>query len=422
MGVMISGVKSLRCRCGSSPPAGLRFEIACIRLCAIVWCVFPLACSEPPASAAVRGRPEARVVQAASDDWAHRVGQPVLPRRTPSPSEMKIAPPTIGDSEYASREPVSVRRIVYRFTLIVPAAMKSGRPPVAVPAGELHIDATEQRLRARFIGPGWPIDEGSEVRLRVDAPGAYLFDGEGGRPLPPGQLASWFLGGSGLRARGDLQMRYDYGGAPNEGPGDMLCALLAEWTQNSREETQPRCAGAIPPGFRFGAWQADLTALVPISLPRSDLRADAANPPAPLPTSDTRDLLEAEELGRIAPTPLKPSDEANLPPAAVSGKTLRIENRTPARLCVIVQGIPIGWIKPDVVGDFAGLAPGVYRVAAQRSSGLVVLPPTLMRIPGEVRLGREVGAGAACSGGGCRANELEPQLGASSADSPAAAR
>jgi hypothetical protein len=421
----------------------------------IVWCPLLLACNDAPTSAAVSGRPEPQVVPPASDGWAHRVGQPILPKRTPSAREMKIAPPTIGDSDYASHELISVRRIVYRFTLLVPAAMKTGRPPVGVPAGELHIDATDQRLRARFVGPGWPIDEGSEVRLRSDAPGAYLFDGEGGRPLPPGQLASWFLGGSGLRARGDLQMRYDYGAAPNEGPGDMLCALLAEWTQNSREETAARCAGAIPPGFHFGAWQADLTALVPISLPRSDLRADAANPPAPLPTSDTRNLLDAAELARIAPTQLKPGDEpgaelGRLAPiplkagaepiaalarsgptpktgaeplaelAAVSGTTLRVENRTPARLCLIVQGVPIGWIKPDASGDFSGLTPGFYRVAAQRSSGLVVLPPTLMRIPGELRLGREVAA--ACSGGGCRGSEPEPQLGESSADSPAAAR
>jgi hypothetical protein len=315
----------------------------------------------------------------------------VLPKRPLAANEVKIEPATLVDNEYAGNELVPVRRLVYRVTLFLPAGMRVHRPPVAGPAGELHVDVGDQRLRARFIGPGWPIDEGSEVRLRADVPGVYLFDGAGGRPLPPGQLASWFQGEEGLRARTDVRLRHDIGAA-NEGPGDLLCAFLAEWSQTSREELLPRCAGSLPPGFRFGMWSADLTAIVPLNLPRAHLRADAVDPPAPVLTTTMRTLLELSDLERIAPTPVRfPPDGASLD-AAVSGEGIAVENHTPARLVIVVQGLPIGWIQPQTSGRFVGLASGYYRIAALRPSGLLVMPPVLTRVPVDLHFGGSAAA------------------------------
>src|SRR5262249_39123587 len=146
--------------------------------------------------------------------------------------------------------------------------------------GELHIDVSEDRLRARFTGAAWPIDDGSEVRLRADTPGVYLFDGSGGRPLGPGHLGSWFMGDEGAQfSRVPITLRLDPGPIA-EGPSELIGALLAEWTGQPRGELERQCGGGmVPQGFRFGAWIADLTAIVPMTLPRSVLRADAANPP-----------------------------------------------------------------------------------------------------------------------------------------------
>jgi hypothetical protein len=267
--------------------------------------------------------------------------------------------------------------------------MRTHRPAIAAPAGELHVDVGDQRLRARFIGPGWPIDEGSEVRLRVDVPGVYLFDGAGGRPLPPGQLASWFQGEDGLRARTDVRLRHDVEKAPTEGPGDLLCAFLAEWSQTPRDDLSPRCVGSLPTVFRCGIWSAELTAIVPLNLPRAHLRADAVDPPTLAISSPVRDLLDPRDLARIAPTPVRllPEEVAAQADAAVSGEGIAVDNRTPMRLVIIVQGLPLGWVKPQTSGRFLGLEPGYYKIAALRSSGLLVMPPVLTRVPADLHFG-----------------------------------
>ena len=458
---------------------------SCARLCAVslglsIVASVAVACApHAPAKLAAKSKPMAAAAPALEPSvaWASQVGQPVLPKHAPTANELRIEPATLVDSEYASSELVPVRRLVYRVTLILPAGMRTHRPAIAAPAGELHLDIGDQRLRARFIGPGWPIDEGSEVRLRADVPGVYLFDGAGGRPLPPGQLASWFQGEEGLRARTDVRLRHDIG-APNEGPGDLLCAFLAEWSQTSREELLPHCAGTLPPGFRCGIWSAELTAIVPLNLPRAHLRADAVDPPAPAVSRAVRDLLDPRDLERILPTMVRPTQEpaaaavrpaqepaagvvrpaadvaaagirlapeaapdgvrpapeaagpamgpeastelrpgseassgsATVTDAAVGGEGIGVDNRTPARLVIIAQGLPLGWIKPQTSGRLLGLEPGYYRIAALRSSGLLVMPPVLTRVPVDLHFGAVPNAAT------------RPQLKAPLLNSPEAAR
>ena len=388
-----------------------------------------------------------------SNDWVSRIGQPVLPKSDRlSPSEVKIEPATLADPEYAAPDQVPVRRLVYRVTLIVPDALSAQRPHIKVPAGELHLDVGEQRVRARFVGPGWPVDEGSEVRLRSDVPGVYVFDGDGGRPMGPGALASWFQGQPGTRARTEVELRHDIG-PPDEGPGNLLCAFMAEWSQLPRDEMMPQCNGSIPPGFRFGPWQGDLTALVPMQLPRSLLRADAVSLPSPLPTANARALLDKVDLARIRPSaapaaapapalpPVTAARDASLPaapplaaarpaaastadqaepeaaeraardanvskpeaevapptlrarsareasePAALSGESIRVVNRATSRVGLIVQGVPIGWVKPQARGSFHGLAPGLYRIAALRPNGQLVGLPVVVPLPARLTL------------------------------------
>ncbi|MEM1415550.1 MAG: hypothetical protein AAGH15_11645, partial [Myxococcota bacterium] len=175
------------------------------------------------------------------------------------------------DREYARDRPVAARRMVYRVTLGVPKSLGGGHDSIARPAAELAIDVSENRLRARFQGGAWPVPEGSEVRLRADAPGSYVFDDEGGRPFAPGQLANWFEGGP-LRFSPRLYVRSP---EAQSGPGRLICRLLAEWVNGSPDVVGRRCGrGGSPPFFRVGLWRAERTADVAVSLPARMLRAD----------------------------------------------------------------------------------------------------------------------------------------------------
>jgi hypothetical protein len=319
------------------------------------------------------------------------VGDPVVMKHGRSAADRRIEPAALPDSEYATRELIAARRIVYRVNVAVPAALRTQRPIMSPPAGELHIDVSEHRLRARFVGPGWPVDEGSEVRLRGDVPGVYLFDADGGRPVPPGQLSSWFQGGT--RGRVELILQ-DYNATPTEGQGDLLCALLAEWTHSPRDEVVRRCAGTLPPTLRFGVFTADLTAFVPVELPRVDLRADTQDPPPPIERARTHQLIEPDELARIAPmrvvTPAGPAPQLVTPavagPAPQVASGFSVDNRMPTRVVVVVQGIAIGFVDAFSRATFEGLVPGKYRVAAMRTSSPLTKAAIELNVPGELRV------------------------------------
>lgn len=108
-------------------------------------------------------------------------------RPRPEPDRERAPPPVLqpghGDEAWANDEPAVARRYVYRVRMIVPSWLGSGATRVAAPAAELFLDVAHERLRARFVGAGWPVPSGSEVRIRRDRPGAYLYDARGGRPL-----------------------------------------------------------------------------------------------------------------------------------------------------------------------------------------------------------------------------------------------
>lgn len=211
----------------------------------------------------------------------------------PRPAGQDTVPPPIepashGDDDYANDEPVVARRYVYRVRMIVPAGLGDTSARVTVPAAELYIDVSHERLRARFVGNGWPVGAGSEVRLRRDRPGVYVFDGEGGRPLEPGQLSTWFEGGPVTRRGPPLRVFATYGHPrrqpppdDEEDPGELVCALLAELASESREPVIRRCELGAPHLWRLGFWHAERTASVRIELARSSLRADERNPPPP---------------------------------------------------------------------------------------------------------------------------------------------
>jgi hypothetical protein len=321
-------------------------------------------------------------------NWATRVG-PMLDDRParapagPAPDAANVHTAVMPDDGEDTDEPVLAGRLVYRVSVAVPASFRDHRAAVEAPSGELHVDLSRSRLRARFVGPGWPVPEGSELRLRADLPGLYLFDGQGGRSLGAGQLATWFEGQTGTRpAATRAAVRRDWGPRA-EGPlaGDMLCALLAEWSNQPREALAYRCEpDSLPPGFRVGPWSAELTAVVPVQLPRHTLRADDQEPPRALPAPrPTSSLLEPAALAQLVPSRAS---------AGPPGATLVVENLSNARALIIAQGVPVGWVDAGSTLSVAGFAPGWYRIGAVRPLGILRMPPKLFRVPGQLTIGR----------------------------------
>lgn len=298
----------------------------------------------------------------------------------------RVQPAIVPDRAYDSNEPVPIRRVVYRVSIWVPPGLREASPPLLPSSGELHLDVGAERLRARFLGSIWPIDEGSELRLRADTPGVYLYDAEGGRPLPRNHLASWFLGDevSPFR-RANSYIRRDLGPSV-EGPADMVCALVAEWTAAPREELVRQCSGgALPLAFRFGIFVADLTAIVPMSVPRSQLRADAVGLPRAWTGSHVRPLRDAREIGKLSPR--KHPDLAPITPGPPGSATLHVINHGSARTLVVVAGVPIGWVQPGAATELSGFNPGYYRVGWVRPYAQFMLLPHPVAIPGELSLG-----------------------------------
>jgi hypothetical protein len=280
-----------------------------------------------------------------------------------------------------SDEPVAIGRLVYRVSFYVPASFRDHRVGVRAPAGELHVDVSANRLRARFIGPGWPVPEGSEVRLRSDLPGVYLFDARGGRSLGAGQLAAWFEGREAKKMQSVAGVLRD--NAPPAAkpiPTGLLCALFAEWAHQEREGLAYRCdGGSLPPGFRVGPWSGELTAVVPMEIPRRELRADEAEPPKPIAARGGAVLLEPAAMARV------PSSRV-LPGSAPA--SLLVDNYTDTRAVLIAQGVAIAWIDSGQSLRIDGFNPGSYLIGAIRPLGILRMTPKLVRIPGELAIGR----------------------------------
>jgi hypothetical protein len=246
------------------------------------------------------------------------------------------------------------------------------------------VDVAEDHLRARFTGPGWPLEEGTVIQLNRANLGVTVFDSTGRHPLGSGRLASWFEGREHGRPQSSLRvLRENLRGKAAEGPGELICALLAEWTAQPRRTVMRKCVdGMLPPGFRFGPWSGELTAVVPMKVPERALnigyeRAASASGPA-----RNMAYLAPEELARIAP-----SESVRTPGAASDGETTFV-NHTSTRIIVIAEGVPVAWVDAGSRGRYPGFRPGRYRVGALRPLGGLRLAPRLFDLPGTAVFGR----------------------------------
>jgi hypothetical protein len=297
--------------------------------------------------------------------------------------------PSAGDDGQQSLVPI--RRLVYRATFVVPQPFRDRRSVLPPIAGELVTDISDQWIEGRFSGPAWPVPEGSAALVFRGRPGAMVYDGTGPRQLGSGRLASWFEGRLEGRSKSFLIVRREYGhNRTTTGPGDLLCALLAEWAAQPRDNVMRRCVGnVLPPGFRLGPWRAELTAVVPMSAPEPDekswksrARLSAAPPPPAAPGN--RPIMDPDEVATFIPArrwrAARPDRERNA--------SLRFANNTSTSVMVIADGLPLGWVGSQSELLFEGLTPDRYRIGAVRPLGRLCHGPRTLTLPGEIVMGK----------------------------------
>jgi len=304
----------------------------------------------------------------------YAIGDPAVRNPAPRTIEPAAGPDTLYDSE----ELVVARRYVYRVRLSVPSILGEAAD-LTTAAAELYLDVSAERVRARFVGNGWPIEPGAEVRLRGDSPGGYLFSAEGGRPLLPGELVRWFEGGP-RRSGPPLSIRRDLAGSNGAPAGLLVCAFLAEWAGEGRDSVVRRCDGRAPLGFRVGLWRGERTADVEVELPRRALRADEVEPPATMARRTSFAFFEPSSLAHIMRSRAR-GQEIEAPSQDAPSEGFEFVNQTATRVIVTLEGVPVGWVAPVSTSHFIGMAPAVYSVGAMRPMGSIALRPRLIRVP-----------------------------------------
>jgi hypothetical protein len=274
----------------------------------------------------------------------------------------------------------------------VPQPFRDRRAVLPPFAGELVMDVSDRWIEGRFNGPAWPVPEGSAALVYRDQPGAMVFDGAEQQLLGPGRLASWFEGRVEGRSKSFLSVRRDYGhNRTTTGPGELVCAFLAEWAAQPRDNVMHRCNGnVLPPGFRLGPWRAELTAVVPMKAPEPEPAWKARERVSAPPVPRSRSLIDPDEIATFLPL-----RRSRAPGAGRHDASLRFVNNTSTSVMVVVEGLPMGWVGSESEGVFGGLTPDHYRIGAVRPLGSLCHGPRTLSLPSSVVMGKPRGETAA---------------------------
>lgn len=321
------------------------------------------------------------------------------PRALPEPESVVVdgaslatAPveiePALHRDEFVSGGEVRVRRIIYQVNPVVTWALGYGNTELLAPTGEIVLDISGSRLRARFQGTGLAADDGSEIRLRADEHGTYVFDGRGGRSVGTGQLAAWYQDGPGARGV-EFKLRQ---AVPDDAHTiELVCRFFGEWAGASIASVRRACGSlGLPTKFRFGPYRIDRTAETVVYLPETALRSDEREPPRGLRHESVVQFFEPRALARLAPT-IDDVPERRLRPGEVRptvDEGMTVENRTGARVLVTIDGVALGWLDPSETTHFSGMPPGGYWVGAMFPLGGIASRRRAHRLPAYVVLER----------------------------------
>lgn len=289
-------------------------------------------------------------------------------------------------------------------------------------AFDVRIDASSLgRLRLVLASQAFPFPTGTELRARDDRYGhALVWPGASAyTPLPPGTLRavlsearvdvsplsepSVLLGGPGnllgiptqkLRLETSLgKLELEQAALPAAGSsGALLCRLLLELlsigpeSAACRPEQLPlRAEYTWPSGTRF---ELEVTKLIK----RPELPTESlATPPGTaslrrgeLPSVPFVVLVEDRELAELHSRALPPPSKLD-PSAPKLG--LVFQNRGDVPRYLLVDGVPVVWLRADAEWLVAGLKQGRYNVQTRDFFGAEASPVRLLELPARYQVG-----------------------------------
>jgi hypothetical protein len=283
--------------------------------------------------------------------------------------------------------------------------------------------STLGRLRLAFNSRSFPFASGTELRARDDRYGHVLIwpNGASYTPLPPGSLRAVLN-----EARIDA-MPLSEPGTASQGAGSML----GNPTQKQRIETSvgrleleqmpaqtPNPAAAlwcrllvelVAAAPELGACRAETLPLHAeyswasggrLEIEVTRLTRKAENPPenlavpplhaelrrGELPVGPFVALLEERELADFRTRALPPPEKLD-PNAPKLG--LVFQNRTEGPRYLMVDGVPVVWLRADAEWLVTGLKSGRYTVQARDFFGAESSPPRVVELPARLLVGEE---------------------------------
>jgi hypothetical protein len=280
------------------------------------------------------------------------------------------------------------------------------------------------RLRLGFSSRTFPFPAGTELRARDDRFGHLLVwpGGESYTPLPPGTLRATLgetrvdvtplsepgvvLGGSGSalgvatqkqRLETDVgKLELEQAVAPAAGAaGALFCRLLLELLAVAPES--PACRSEWVPLRAEYSWASGARFELEVTkmTKRAELSAEGLAVPPPSATSQRGELpgkpfvalIDEHELSDFHSRALPPQDKPD-PSAPKLG--LVFQNRSDGPRYLLVEGVPIVWLRADAEWLTSGLKLGRYTVQARDFFGAEATPPRTLELPARFTVGDDV--------------------------------
>lgn len=386
--------------------------------------------NEPSPNASVLPAPLAPgATKAAPRDVAHptpdpssSVGVPEPPRpireddALPPESELRAAPGLSLEARLRWLDPLPARSPEGNADALARARDKTGF--------ELSIDLSSLgRMRIGFASRGLPFQPGADLRARDDRFGhVLLWPGlDSYTPLPPGTLRAALAetrvdatllsepvvaaaGSGNLIGIATQRQRLENGlgrveleqaVAPAAGSaGALLCRFALELigvgpeSSACRPEWVPlRAEYTWASGARFELEVTKLTRRAELPIDGLAVPPSSAAPRrGELPVPPFIALLEERELGELHSRALPPPEKPD-PNAPKLG--LAFQNRSDVPRFLLVDGVPVVWLRADAEWLVTGLKTGRYTVQTRDFFGAEASPPKLVELPARLNVGDE---------------------------------
>lgn len=385
--------------------------------------------SEPSPNASVLPAPLAAGPKSIPRDAGHPApegssdaGAPEPPRplreddTIPSEPELRAAPGVSLEARFRWLEPPPARSPDGNADALARVREKT--------AFDLSIEASSLgRLRVSFRSRSFPFPPGSELRAREDRYGHLLIwpGGAGYTPLAPGTLRATLadarvdaaplaepspvLGGTGTllglptqkykleTSVGKLEL--EQAAAPAAGAGGaLLCRMLLELVAVGPESSACRPESLPLRAEYFWASGTRLELEVSKLTKRPELAVEGLAVPPPgssprrgeLPGPPFVVLLEEHELSDLRARASAPAAKPD-PGAPKSG--LVFQNRSDGPRYLLVDGVPVLWLRADAEWLLSGLKLGRYSVQARDFFGAQASPIRTIELPARFALSDE---------------------------------